>query len=449
MKEVNFSAKLARGLSWLAVAIIVLLPFHAFLTVWLSSLAGHYTLLRLWKEFLLVIILAGCFYLLATDGQLRRRLFGHWLTKLIIIYTVWLMIWAFIPLARHEVSAKAMWYGLLVDLRFLVFFLTTIILAAKSRLLPDSWQKILLVPAIFVAAFAILQYWVLPYDFLRHFGYGASTISPYETINNDIHHLRVASTLRGANPLGAYLILPISALAALYLKNRSKTYSAAAFGVGLLLALEFSGSRSAWLGALLALALIIWASLKSAKARRLVGWTVAGLVVLGVLAGFALRNNTSFQDTILHTSNNSTAVVSSNQGHAAAFKNAARDIVHQPWGGGVGSAGPESVYNNHPGRIAENYFLQIGQEAGVLGMLLFIAICAGAGWLLWQDRSNPLALLLLASLLGISLVNFLSHAWTDDTLSYIWWGLAGIALSPAILTDRHKRKYAKQISKTA
>ena len=241
MKDVNPSAKLARGLSWLAFTILALLPFHAFLTVWLSSLAGHYTLLRLWKEFLLAIILIGSLYILATDKALRRRLLGHWLAKLIFAYALWLVIWAVIPLARHEVTGKAMWYGLLVDLRFLVFFLTIVILAAKSRLLPDNWRKILLVPAILVAAFAILQYWVLPYDFLKHFGYGASTISPYETINNNIHHLRVASTLRGANPLGAYLILPISALAALYLKERSKKLSAATFGAGLLLALAFSG----------------------------------------------------------------------------------------------------------------------------------------------------------------------------------------------------------------
>ena len=24
----------------------------------------------------------------------------------------------------------------------------------------------------------------------------------------------------------------------------------------------------------------------------------------------------------------------------------------------------------------------------------------------------------------------LSHAWTDDTLAYVWWGLAGIAMAP-------------------
>jgi hypothetical protein len=45
--------------------------------------------------------------------------------------------------------------------------------------------------------------------------------------------------------------------------------------------------------------------------------------------------------------------------------------------------------------------------------------------------------ILLASLAGITFVNLLSHAWTDDTLAYLWWGLAGIALAP-IITSRQK-----------
>jgi len=36
---------------------------------------------------------------------------------------------------------------------------------------------------------------------------------------------------------------------------------------------------------------------------------------------------------------------------------------------------------------------------------------------------------LLASLIGLIFVNLVSHAWADDTLAYVWWGLAGIALS--------------------
>lgn len=428
------SVKLTRILAWIIAGILLLLPFHAFLTVWLSSLVGHYTLLRLWKEFLLVVLVAGAVFILAGDKPLRRRLFDSLLARLIGLYSLLLVIWAFVPLAKHDVTGKAMWYGLLVDLRFLVFFLAVWVIAAKSDFLSEQWKKLLLGPAVVVTAFAAAQYWLLPTDFLRHFGYGDSTIFPYETINHNINHIRVASTLRGANPLGAYLVMPLSALGVLIVRNRTRRRDGILLILGLLLALIFSFSRSAWLGAVISLAIIAWTCLKSQRTRRFLLFGFVGLVIIGGLLTIALRNNTSFENAFLHTDNSSTAQVSSNQGHTAAFKDAVKDIAHQPLGGGVGTAGPESVYNNQPARIAENYFLQIGQEAGVAGMGLFIAICVLTGKMLWARRADPLALWLFASLVGISFINLLSHAWTDDTLAYIWWGLAGLALAPAIAT---------------
>ncbi|HSX17916.1 MAG TPA: O-antigen ligase family protein [Candidatus Saccharimonadales bacterium] len=440
MKPSTTVNKLALRLSLLVGLILVLLPFHAFLTVWLDSLVDHYTILRLWKEFFLAVIVAGVLYILAIDKPLRKGLLSFWPARLIGVYTLVLLIWGVIALAKHDDTGKAMWYGLLVDLRFLVFFLVVWVLATKTSWLKDKWQKFLFVPAIFVAAFAILQYLVLPYDFLKDFGYGPDTIFPYETINHNINHLRVMSTLRGANPLGAYLLLPISALAAMYFKKVGKKTDKLMFGFGLLLALVFSFSRSAWIGAGLSILIIVWYSLKSDKARKIMLLIIAGLIIVASLIAVALRNNITFENTFLHTEHASKVRVSSNEAHGTAFKNAARDIIHQPWGEGVGTAGPESIYNNHPARIAENYFLQVGQEAGVLGMALFISICAAVGKLLWGRRSDPLSLWLFASLVGITFINLLSHAWTDDTLAYIWWGLAGIALAPAILTDiKHKQ----------
>ncbi|MGH7157092.1 MAG: O-antigen ligase family protein [Candidatus Saccharimonadales bacterium] len=410
--------------------ILLLVPFHAFLTVWISSAIGHYTLLRLWKEFLLALLILGAIYLLITDKLLRRRVFSLNVARLIVVYTILLVICAMVALAKHWVTRKAMWYGLLVDLRYLVFFVTVLIIAAKSDWLRQSWLKLLLGPAILVAAFAVLQYLVLPYDFLKHFGYGPATIPPYETINHNVQHIRVASTTRGANPLGAYLLVPISALAVLLIKEKSRRRDKTILGLGLLLALGFSFSRSAWIGAILAIIIAVWLSLRSARIKRLAWQAAVVVVVIAGIATATLHNNHTFQDVFLHTDSASTAAESSNQGHSAAFKSAAKDIIHQPLGGGVGSAGPQSVYNNRPGRIAENYFLQIGQETGVLGMILFIAICVNVGLMLYQRRADPLALALLASLIGLSLVNFLSHAWEDDTLAYVWWGLAGLALAP-------------------
>jgi O-antigen ligase len=97
------------------------------------------------------------------------------------------------------------------------------------------------------------------------------------------------------------------------------------------------------------------------------------------------------------------------------------------------------VRNDHAPRIAENYYLQIGQEVGVAGMAVFAAINILIGKELWKRRQDPLSKILLATLIGLSVVNMLLHAWTDDTLAYLWWGLTGIALAPAILEPKRKK----------
>lgn len=426
---------------------MVLLPFHAFLTVWLSSLVGHYTLLRLWKEFLLVPIVLGALYLLFKNPSLRRRFFSLWLVRLILIYSLLLVICAAVAWADQAVSSKAMWYGLLVDLRFLIFFLAVAVISSGWGWLALRWRQMLLGPAVIVIAFAILQYLALPYDFLKHFGYGDSTISPYETINHNLQHIRVASTLRGANPLGAYLILPLSALTVAFIRSKRQRLNITILGAGALAALVFSFSRSAWLGAALAMAIAAWLSLRSGSAKKYLGWGATAVIVIFIILTAIFRNNLTFQNYLFHTDKASKAASTSDYGHSAAFKSASHDLIHHPLGSGVGTAGPQSFYNDYPARIAENYYLQIGQEAGIIGMVLFVMICIAAGRLLWERRAEPLALALLASLIGISLVNLLSHAWSDDTLAYIWWGLSAIALTPVIIEDKAKVKNDQKIKK--
>jgi hypothetical protein len=53
-------------------------------------------------------------------------------------------------------------------------------------------------------------------------------------------------------------------------------------------------------------------------------------------------------------------------------------------------------------------------------------------------RADPLALGLFASFIGLTVVNLFMHAWTDDTLAYVWWGLAGIAMAPVSLKSPQK-----------
>jgi O-antigen ligase len=252
---------------------------------------------------------------------------------------------------------------------------------------------------------------------------------PFETINNNPDYIRYASFLRGANPLGAYLLIPFSVITVFLVRGRRDLRFVALWAATIAM-LFFSYSRAAWLGGIVVFIVIIpLTGLRSPRVRRglFLGLPLV-IISLSVLA-IALHHNARFQNTFLHTQNHSRVAATSDAGHASATKAGFLDLVHHPLGSGPGTAGPASVYNNHPARIAENYFIQVGQEVGWLGLAIFLLINCGVGYLLWVRRDDPLALALFASLLGLSIVNFLSHGWADDTLAYVWWGLAGIAVS--------------------
>ncbi len=420
-------------LSWvsgLTMVIILVMPFHAFLTVWGSSLVGHYTALRLWKELLLALCVVGVLYLLATDHKIRAHTLSRRLVWVIFAYAALNLVWGLLALNQGDVTAKAMGYGLISNLRFVAFFLVAWAAALRLARLRLHWQWLVYWPAVIVVVFGLLQVFVLPDDFLRHFGYGSNTIAPFETINHNRHYIRIASTLRGANPLGAYLLIPLSLLSVLLLSTK-RSWRQVLLLVATLATLFFSFSRSAWIGASLSVGVILLLNLRTQRAKQVVLLVAAGLLVVAACLTINLRNNRHFENFVFHTQTHSSVKSTSNANHLAALRSGAHDLIRDPLGSGPGTAGPASVYNQpHPSRIAENYFLQVGQETGWLGLVLFMLINAGVGYLLWLRRADPLALSLFASLIGLTFINLLSHAWADDTVAYVWWGLAGIALAP-------------------
>jgi hypothetical protein len=417
-------------LSWvsgLVMAIILLMPFHAFLTVWGASLFSHYMVLRLWKEALLALCAIGALYLIITDHKIRSHTLKRRLVWLIFAYMLLTVAWGLLALNQHDVTAKALGYGLIVNLRYLVFFLVSWTVALRLTRLRTHWQWLVYWPAVVVVVFGLLQIFVLPNDFLRHFGYGTATIPAYETINHNQHYVRIASTLRGANPLGAYLAIPISLVSVLLLRSK-RNWRQVVFLAAAAVVLLFTFSRSAWVGAGLSVAVILFLSRLSRQSQRIALVVTGSLVLVAAVLTLTFHHNVSFENFVLHTQTHSAIPATSDQGHFTALKNGLSDLWHHPLGTGPGTAGPASIYNDHPSRIAENYYVQIGQEVGWLGLLMFLLINIGVGYLLLLRRADPLALSLFASLVGLTFINLLSHAWADDTLAYVWWGLAGVAM---------------------
>ena len=412
----------------LATIIMVFVPYHALLTVWLSTATGHYTALRLWKEVLLVVISLGVTYLLLTDAKIRTHTLTRRLVWLVLGYVGLQLLLGALSLRTGTVTLRALGYGLLINLRFLGFFLLVWAIALRTSRLKNTWLRLLLWPAAGVVLFGLLQILVLPTDFLRHFGYGANTILPFETVNSNRDYVRIASTLRGPNPLGAYLIVPATALLVLAFRAPKK-WRLSGFLLATVLVLAASFSRSAVLGLFVSLATVTLLMARSPLAKKVTYGLAAGVLLFVIIGGLAVHKSSRLENIVLHTQTKSAVRTTSNGGHLHSFMTGITDIARQPQGRGPGTAGPASVYNRGQARIAENYFLQIGQETGIFGLVMFMVIIGGVGYLLWLRRADPLALTLFASLVGLTLVNMLSHAWADDTLAYVWWGLAGIAMA--------------------
>jgi hypothetical protein len=417
--------------SALIAAVFALLPFHAVLTVWAGSNFGHYDWFRLWIELLLVPLTPLTLAAVYGNEKLRAMWRRDALVWVCLAYICWQVVLGLFALHAGWVNRTALLTGWATDLRFIAFLLICWAIASQRRWLAARWRELLLLPAAAVTLFGALQAWLLPADILRHVGYGKDTIQPFSTVDQKAAYVRVQSTLRGPNPLGAYMAMVITALAAQVLRKAGRQWRIAA-AVFLALAFVVLGatySRSAYIGTALSLGTAAWLLLTSERAKT---WLLvaAGVFVLVAGAAFAgLRHNDQFQNTFFHTDEHSHSGASSNAVRTSALTQGARDMLDHPLGRGPGSAGPASVHNSQPPRIAENYYLQIGQESGWLGLGLFLAANVLVVLKLWQRRGQQLAIVLLASLVGISFINLLSHAWADETLGMLWWGFAGIALS--------------------
>jgi hypothetical protein len=328
--------------------------------------------------------------------------------------------------------------GLAIDLRYLLYFGLVYI---ATQLYPHSRRLFINVGvggALVVLVFAMLQVFVLPADILKYIGYSSDTIAPYLTIDLNDAFIRINSTLRGPNPLGAYAGVVLALLTAAIAKGKigCDKHSMAMLSVlviGGSVALWSSYSRSALLGT----AIAVMSVLAVTYGRRLVTnkWVIIGGALMIIFGGLFAINNTHFiSNVVLHEDPNGGIGVNSNDDHISSLSGGFNRMMTQPLGAGIGSTGSASLFSDQP-TIIENQYLMIAHEAGWLGLVLFLYIFKLVLMRLWQNRNDWLALGVLASGVGLSLIGLLLPVWADDTVSIIWWGLVAIAISRPVKID--------------
>ncbi|HSE61271.1 MAG TPA: O-antigen ligase family protein [Candidatus Saccharimonadales bacterium] len=412
------------------VTVVVTLPFHAFISTWGGTSIGPLLIWKSWKELLLTALVPVVILYCVLRPDVAKKVWDSWLLRLIAVYVVLHLLYAW----GSQASFAAVIAGLMMNLRFLAMFVVGYLIAtSKHPWVTRLWKWA--PPAIFtitivLSLMAIAQVAFLPKDFLTHFGYGTSTIMPYTVLDDQPDALRAFATLRGPNPLGAYLLICLAVCAVFIAKQRRNIFAGISLGLGAV-ALVLTSSRSAWLGAGAACAVLVFSLVPVATVLKWVKWWWLPSVV--VLVGFfwAAVTIPALRLAVFHsTIDRTTLTTGSSDKHWTEVTNGLIDVSSSPFGQGVGTAGPASYYNtnNHP-KIAENYFIQLAQELGVIGVALFILLNGMVITLLWERRRDAWAKALLASFVGITVINLFLHGWADDPTAMTWWAIAGLYLS--------------------
>ncbi|HKX72395.1 MAG TPA: O-antigen ligase family protein [Candidatus Saccharimonadales bacterium] len=411
------------------VGILVLLPFHALLSTWAGHGFGAELVWKSWKELLLVALVPLVAWYCVVRPDVAATIWRFWLTKLVLAYVVLHFAFAIVS----QASTEAILAGLLMNLRFLALLIVAQILLAgdhpwlkKVKHWLPNW---LFVTTIVLSVLAVAQVSILPRDFLTMFGYGPDTIPAYLMVDENPNALRGFATMRGPNPFGAWLLLPLALAAVTVMRQRRNMLAGAALGFGIV-ALIVSGSRSAWLGALAGAVVLALILVPREKVVRAVKFAAIPTLVLGIIFLWLATTVPALRLAVFRSSPGDASLLEgSTQKHWEETVRGVQDVAAHPLGQGVGTAGPASFYNQAgPPEIAENYFIQIAQEVGVFGLGLFVAISGVVVYRLWRLRDSAWQAALLASFAGMQVINLFLHGWADDPTAMTWWAIAGLYL---------------------
>lgn len=402
------------------ILLIIVMPFHAFLATYLGSITriGHN--IQAWKEIIIVVMT-----IIATIYLFNRKEARPKLDRINYLVVAIVILALTISIIKYG-SLTAFLFGIKTDLVPLLVFVIAQIVATKFD---DSKVYNLIVwPAFIVSLLAILQALAIPPDLLSRLGYNNSTIVPAQYVDPTTMVLRAFSTLGGPNQLGAYLILPITlVMARLTEKFEPKK---ALILTSLLAGLYLTYSRSAWIGAGLAILMTI---LVRAKQRNRIKIVVGILISLAtVLILFISRNfcnpNNFIQYYLLHGNCTNNTLQGSDQIRLNSLSKGLGVIADNPFGKGLGSAGPAS-YHAVKSLITENWYLQIAIEIGLVGLALVLVFLGfNAVELLHDavDQKNLASLSLFASLIGLIGTNMFLHSFSDSTLAIVFFAMMGI-----------------------
>ena len=310
-KKQNMAGTLGKVYVGLLLVIFGGIVLHAPISVGFGTIWPDYSLLiKSWKEILMLVAGLVAIFLLYQTKQFRI------LRDPIIIAigayaTLHLLLLAFNAGGLTSSSA-----GLAIDLRYLLFFALVYIALRLNPKYRKMFIQVGIAGALIVLVFGMLQIAILPHDILKYIGYNIDTISPYLTVDQNSAFVRINSTFRGPNPLGAYaglvLVLLVAAISkAKVSKDKWSQTIAAILAAGGVIVLWASYSRSALIGSIIAVGIVLAVTVWHKISKKM--WLIICLVFLIIIGGLYIARGSSFvSNVILHENPTNIDNISSN-----------------------------------------------------------------------------------------------------------------------------------------
>ena len=479
--------KISQILIFLLAGVFLFLPFHAFFVTsinhfFLDAGTPAPVFVKMWKEITLLIIFIIIGYFSLVGASIHKKtsdtksvkggeLFGF--NKLILRFVNFLkrldvldiLIISFTLLALivsvlhfPENSLKNIIYGLKYTIfpLWVFFIFRRIPLEISEKFFRNFWRIFPFFSGALI--FSGIVFFLLAQntpEFFQFFGYSRedSFYSLFQPLTycqkisfTDI--CRAQGVFSGPNQMGAYLIFLVSTVGGFCicrfssgldvcntsLQKIQKFLFWVLFFSGIFL-LFFTFSRSTWIGGIFSgiFFLIFFTEISNkTKQKILAGIVIIPVFLISVFSVFLPE----ISDKILNR-------VSSSSQHYGLSLEAAKSVIQNPIGQGLGKAGPASKYESEKGKaevgiVPENWYLQIGIETGILGILFWILIVFLVIQKLVQKNiykknvetncNSSLPLSLASAIFGISIMGIFLHSWESSAVAYTVWGLAGIIL---------------------
>jgi O-antigen ligase len=423
-------------LRWYELMVALIITVHI--------LVDWYLNLRLVSVFMGMVLLLACYFGRSADHPwLKPR--PIWLWGLFLTLTIYPAIHG----GSHDLYDADTYYPSLVFSAFMMFWLGNII--AKDILAVQRVFQLLSVLAFLIAIHTIIE--ATTGKFLLESARAEATIaqnSNYQLVQNSFQLVGASVSRSGSfvgNPNGNGTFLAFSFFLSLGLFIESKQLLAKMIYLIdmllILLALMFTYSTGAWIGALAGiLAYIFLVGRKRYSVLLLVSIVILAVIVLTVFPSqLALQLSHA-------TANNESSL------HLGGWQTAVRVIEAFPLFG-VGLGGQAYMLGSNPYRVPaqiapllepDNSYLQWGAMAGIPVMIVFLLLLGFVFWFSWRNwrtlgsRYRPILGGGIVAIIALSVNSLSINGWTDPgVMTSLGWLIAGLIASPLIASRLHQQ----------